>query len=207
MPTYSELQSQASVKSRAGWLVPGAFTGLFLALVLALVWPLDAAWHTNRAALLQTQAAFDTDLPAESALAMRNSSETLFKRALEVDPNRISAHRRYGFLLMEAENYPAAIAHLELAHQAAPDHIAARKGLGLSYLWIGEIDQAEKFLTGMRNIENELPGLAWQQYNDFQDFQKALYAYQLAERIGVDPDFARQMISLLEEKIGVQPGQ
>lgn len=184
-----------------GWLVPGVFTAAFLILALALTWPLAAAWNANRAGLLQIRAAFDKTLTLEQQKTIRSQSEDLFQQALAANPGSAPIQRRYGLLLMEEDRYAEAIPHLELAHLAAPNHLAARKQLGLAWLWTGDVARAEKLLAGITNIIPELEGLAWQQYQDFHHEQAALNTYLLLDRLNPGQDFYREMIETLQNRL------
>lgn len=191
------LGGQPLGKPRLQWLIPGAVTAVFLIVVLALIWPPAAAWNANRAGLLQTRADLDPALSPEQQSAIRSESEALFIRALASNPASLPNNRRYSLLLLSEDRFAEAIPRLELAHQVAPDHIAARKGLGLVYLWNGDLERAAELLTDLPNITDELQGLAWQQYNDFHHYQAALYAYQLLDQMIPGQEMTRTMIETL----------
>lgn len=195
------LGEQPLMKPRLRWLVPGAVTAVFLIIVTTVIWPPAAAWNANRAGLLQTRADLDPALSQDQQSAMRNESEALFIKALSINPASLPINRRYGLLLLSENRYAEAIPRLEKAHQTAPDHIGARKGLGLAYLWNGNIDRAAELLTGLPNISDELQGLAWQQYNDFHNYQTALYAYQLLDQMIPGQEATRTMIETLKNLI------
>jgi O-antigen ligase len=195
------LGGQPLGKPRLQWIIPGAVTAAFLIGVLAVTWPPASAWNANRAALLQTRADLDTSLSQDQQSAIRSESEPLFTRALSLNPASLPINRRYGLLLLSEDRYAEAIPRLELAYQAAPDHIAARKGLGLAYLWSGDLNRATELLAGLPNITDELQGLAWQQYNDFHHYQAALFTYQLLDRLIPGQEATRSMIETLKNLI------
>jgi len=176
-----------------------------LILGLVLNWPPAAAWNANRAGLLQTRAAFDKTLTPEQQKAMRNQSEGLFVQALAAKPGSTPIQRRYGLLLMEQARFDEAIPRLELAYAAAPDHLAARKSLGLAYLWTGNLDRAGELLAGLPNILPELEGLAWEQYHDLHHDQSALNAYLLLDQLNPGQDFIREMIATLQNRLPTGP--
>lgn len=199
------LLTQPLPSPRLEWLLPAGATAIFLILALALTWPPVAAWNANRAGLLQIRAAFDNTLSRDQIKTMRSQSEDLFLRALAVDPGSPPIQRRYGLLLMEQERFSEAIPHLELAYQTKPNHVGARKSLGLAYMWTGDLDRAEKLLSGIPNITVELEGLAWREYNDFQHYQNALYTFLLLDRLEPGLDFTREMIDSLQRRLA--PGK
>ncbi|HWQ03776.1 MAG TPA: O-antigen ligase family protein [Longilinea sp.] len=195
------LSSRSLVKPRLQWLIPGAVTAFFLIVVLAFIWPPGAAWNANRAGLLQTRADLDPSLTQEQQSAIRSESEALFIRALSSNPASLPINRRYGLLLLSEYRFTEAIPRLEEVYQTTPDHIAARKGLGLAYLWSGELTRAVELLAGLPNISDELQGLAWQEYNDFQHYQTALYTYQLLDQLIPGQEMTRTMIETLKNLI------
>lgn len=199
------LLTQPLPSPRLEWLLPAGATAIFLILALALTWPPAAAWNANRAGLLQIRAAFDNTLSRDQIKTMRSQSEGQFLQALAVDPGSPPIQRRYGLLLMEQERFSEAIPHLELAYQTKPNHVGARKSLGLAYMWTGDIDQAEKLLSGIPNITVELEGLAWREYKDLQHYQNALYTFLLLDRLEPGLDFTREMIDSLQRRLA--PGK
>lgn len=195
------ISGQPLTKPRLQWLIPGAVTAVFLIIVMAVIWPPAAAWNANRAGLLQTRADLDPLLSPEQQSAMRSQSEALFIQALDSNPDSLPIDRRYGLLLLSEDRFAEAIPRLEKVQQAAPDHIAARKGLGLAYLWNGDLQRAAELLAGLPNISDELQGLAWQQYNDFHHYQAALYGYQLLDQMIPGQEMTRTMIETLNNLI------
>jgi tetratricopeptide (TPR) repeat protein len=187
---------------RSGWLLPGGIATVLLLLVLILRWPPQAAWDANRAALLQTRADLNGALSSNQRTTMRIESEALFRRALNADPDSVQINRRFGLLLLEEGRYEEAIPHLVIAYQNTPQHLATQKGLGLAYLWNGELEKAAMLLAGLPGITEELQGLAWQEYNDFHHYQTALYAYQLLDRLQPGQPSNQEMIRILQEKLG-----
>lgn len=192
------LKNPPLVKSRLYRLLPGSITLILLISIFAISWPPAAVWNSNRAALLQTRADLDNSLLQDEKLAMRKNSEDLFQKALQADPTSLPANQRYGLLLLEEDRFSEAIPHLELAYRLAPDHIAARKGLGLAYLWNGDLEQAAALLKEIPDINEELYGLAWQEYKDFQHYQTSSYTYQLLDCFEPGQPFILEMITNLE---------
>lgn len=195
------LTARPPARPRLSLLLPAACCALFLAGALVAAWPPAAAWNANRAALLQVRADLDDTLTPEQRSAMRSEAEDRYRLALRSDPASCPIHRRLGLLLLEEDRFAEAIPHLELAYRAAPDHLAARKGLGLAYLWNGDLDRAGSLLAGMPEIAEQLEGLAWQEYNDFHHDRTALYTYQLLDRWLPDRPFTLDMIRTLEDRL------
>lgn len=195
------LASQPLAKPRLGWAIPGAVTAGFLILTIAIHWPLDAAWNANRAALLQIRADLDPGLSQPERAAIRSQSERLFQRALNANPGNVQINRRYGLLLLDEDRFSEAIPYLEGGYVPTSDHLAARKGLGLAHLWSGNIERAEDLLNGLPRIIDELNGLAWQEYHDFQHYQTALYTYQLLDQLSPGQASTRKMIQTLQNQL------
>jgi tetratricopeptide (TPR) repeat protein len=83
---------------------------------------------------------------------------------------------------MDAGHYEDGVAHLELAYQAAPSSFATRKALGLAYVGVGRLDEAEPLLRGVKDIVQELNAWGWWRSTQGEN-RLAINAYRMSLRL------------------------
>jgi len=82
-------------------------------------------------------------------LALQNKTEAAIEvmgKAIEADPNNVSAHTRLGFLYLDTGNNDAALASFEEALKLQPRAHGAKTGKGAVLARRGELDAAETVL-------------------------------------------------------------
>jgi len=62
---------------------------------------------------------------------------------------------------MLRRDFASAAANLEAAHQAIPNHRGVIKNLGYCYVWLGDIDKAQKLLDQIPEAQNEMKVYIW----------------------------------------------
>jgi hypothetical protein len=106
----------------------------------------------------------------------------LFEKALLLEPGNQTANYRLGLLAYRKGDYLTACPYLEKAHEADPGNRGIIKKLGYSYVWSGEIDQAEKFLMEIPEAGLEMDYFIWwwgtQNRKDLSE-----YAFQMVQRL------------------------
>lgn len=129
--------------------------GLAVMLTGALIFnqTLRAAWATNLGALEETRAELTPNLESEAQAVFYSAAQDYYRAALTIDPNFVPANRRLGNLLVRQDQYDGPVPLLEIAFAGEPENVAARKGLGLAYVWTGQTDKAADILMGLRNPE------------------------------------------------------
>ncbi len=109
-------------------------------------------------------------------------AEKNFEWALRVDSKNQTANYRLGLLAYRDANYQMCGPYLEKAYLADPGNRGIVKRLGYNYVWLGNIDEAEKYLAEIPEAATELEYLAWwwrtQNRNDLSD-----YANQMVKRL------------------------
>jgi tetratricopeptide (TPR) repeat protein len=104
---------------------------------------------------------------------------------LEVYRNSLYLHtaqQRLGRVAVDAGRCEEGVAHLELAYQAAPSNFATWKSLGLAYMWVGRLDEAEPLLRGIKDIVQELN--VWGGWRSRQgEMELAANAYRMSLRL------------------------
>lgn len=116
-------------------------------------------------------------------LAELAPAEALFLQALAYDPSNRTANHRLGLIAMMRRNFPAAIASLETACQADPDHRGIQKALGYAYTWAGQLNQALPLLRKIPEARQELQTYQWW-WADQNRPDLAEYAARMVERLG-----------------------
>jgi hypothetical protein len=105
-----------------------------------------------------------------------------FERALRLDPTNQTANYRLGLLAYRDVNYQISGPYLEKAYLADPGNRGIIKKLGYNYVWLGNVDEAEKYLEKIPEAGIELDYFTWwwgtQNRNDLSD-----YAFQMVNKL------------------------
>ena len=94
------------------------------------------------------------------ALALELAESTL-QSALQYDPQNQTANYRLGLISMLRQDFKTAAANLETAHQEAPNHRGIIKSLGYCYVWLGDMDKAQKLLDQIPEAQHEMKVYIW----------------------------------------------
>jgi thioredoxin-like negative regulator of GroEL len=62
---------------------------------------------------------------------------------------------------MLRQDFKTAAANLETAYQEAPAHRGIIKSLGYCYVWLGDMDQAQKLLDQIPEARHEMEVYSW----------------------------------------------
>lgn len=108
--------------------------------------PLLGMWYANLGAIEQTRAELSPDLDDSAREAANVAAVNNFARALSVMPVQPVANRRLGLLALNRQNFETAAVYLEQAYRQEPGNQATLKALGLAYVWLDRLDQAEPLL-------------------------------------------------------------
>jgi tetratricopeptide (TPR) repeat protein len=105
-----------------------------------------------------------------------------FERALNFDPRNQTANYRLGLLAYRDVDYQISRPYLEKAYLADPGNRGIIKKLGYNYVWLGNVDEAEKYLREIPEAGTELENFSWwwgtQNRNDLSD-----YANQMVKKL------------------------
>jgi tetratricopeptide (TPR) repeat protein len=121
-------------------------TILLIAGVVFFWRPLRGMWYANLGAIQQTRAELTPDLDNSVREAANLAAVDDFARALSAVPAQPVANRRLGLLALNRQNFETAVVYLEQAYRQEPGNQATLKALGLAYVWLGQLDQAEPLL-------------------------------------------------------------
>ena len=124
-----------------------------------------AIWYANLGVIEMAQvelAGFPTDKWAESAiLPDLETAEVSFRSAFNFDPANRTANHRLGLIAMLRRDFDSAVEYLEFAHHQTPEHRGIIKALGYCYVWLGDIDRAQMFLSEIPEAAHELGVYDW----------------------------------------------
>jgi O-antigen ligase len=124
-----------------------------------------STWYADLGAVQMSQIEL-ADFPSGrwddgSQVAALTPAEVLFQKALQLNPNNRTDHHRLGLIAMLRRDFPAAVAHLEKAHELDPFHRGIRKTLGYTYVWVRQFDLARQVLAQIPEAPEELDVYVW----------------------------------------------
>jgi tetratricopeptide (TPR) repeat protein len=170
--------------ARRRW--PLSFTLLVsgLAIGLALVFwrPLASAVYANRGALRQAKAELSPELSVERSDQLLVLARADYERAAAIWPRSRTAYQRLGVLDTSAGRYGDAVAYLEVALRNGPHNTTTHKALGLAYVWVGQLEDAEPLLSAVPDIVQELNTWGWWRNSQGQR-ELAQRAYRMSLRL------------------------
>jgi cytochrome c-type biogenesis protein CcmH/NrfG len=129
----------------------GAILPVMALLCLFLPAGSGAVWQANLAAVEQSRlelSAYEWPLwPIQDELRRSDSLDLSsviadYQRALELDPNNSTAHRRLGQIALSLGEYDGARQHLQMAYAIAPEQRVTRQLLGELYAVTGDVTHA-----------------------------------------------------------------
>jgi eukaryotic-like serine/threonine-protein kinase len=128
------------------------------------VGPVARTTERARASALQAVLADDAWPGAHTSLALVKwaydwnweQSETEFKRALELNPNDVTAHRWYAYVLASRGRFAEAIAQIQQAREVDPLSLSLRTDLAEINVWSRQPDAAVKELREVLELDPNL---------------------------------------------------
>jgi O-antigen ligase len=157
--------------------------GGILLLLVGLAWisrlPLAAAWYSNLGALQMAQvdlAGFPSGLWRDAGpLPALQPARALFLQAVQLDPANRTANHRLGLIALQELDFRGAVAYLEAAYRADPNHRGIWKSLGYAYAWNGQPDLAVPLLEKISEAQKEMGYYAayWQNQGQAELARKA----------------------------------
>ena len=142
-----------------------AVSTLLIALLVINFNHVRAIWYANLAVLQMAQvelAGFPTGKWTEpTILPDLEPAEASLRSALQFDPTNRTANHRLGLIAMLRRDFHSAVEYLEIARNQTPEHRGIIKSLGYCYVWLGDIDRAQMFLTEIPEAAHELDVYDW----------------------------------------------
>jgi tetratricopeptide (TPR) repeat protein len=164
--TSSAEQAFGKPKLTSSWSRPmiGSIFAVLVVLALNLnkIIPL---WYANLGAVQMSQVELK-DFPSGKWLTSEivphlELAESALQSALQYEPHNQTANYRLGLISMLRQDFTTAAAHLETAYQATPNHRGIIKSLGYCYVWLGEMDKAQKLLDRIPEAPREMQVYTW----------------------------------------------
>jgi len=179
------------------WMLPAGVVGLFLATVLIGLHPLPATWHANLGCILQARADLSPSLDDGERADLRRQAVDHYRRTIQVSPDDRTARQRLGLILVDEARFQDGVKYLEIAWQADPDNTTTRKGLGLAYVWVGELEKAKPLLQDVTDIVEELN--VWGGWRGTQQqTEQSLDAYRMSLLLEPNQPRVRERIEQIE---------
>jgi O-antigen ligase len=172
-----------------------------LSLGFALYKPLLAVVHANLGSVYQAKGELAPNLTDDERQFYLHQAWAYYDKAISYAPGNPTAQQRLGRLAMDAGHYEEGVAHLELAYQAPPSSFATRKALGLAYVWVGRLDEAETLLRGAEDIVQELNTWGWWRSTQGED-RLAINAYRMSLRLEPGQAAVQQVLADLVQDEG-----
>ncbi len=169
---------------RGLWVKVGVIAGLLI--IVAIFWrSLLSTWYVNMGAIHQTRADLASDLGDSTREAEIRLAVDDFAHALNLNPAQAAANRRLGLIALDRENFETAVAYLEQAYPQEPGNQATLKALGLTYLWLGRLNDAEVLLWQLDDRGEMIEELGnWSNWRKSQgQIELSNYAYRMAQRL------------------------
>jgi hypothetical protein len=156
-----QLPRTASLRNRVITVALLAVVAI-LALNLNKIIPI---WYANLGAVQMSQVELE-DFPTgqweTSELVPRLAgAEATLHSALQFDPRNQTANHRLGLISMLRQDFKIAAENLEIALEAAPNHRGIVKSLGYCYVWLGDMDKAQKLLDRIPEAQHEMEAYSW----------------------------------------------
>ena len=167
-----------------------------LSLGFALYKPLLAVVHANLGSVYQAKGELAPNLTDGERQLYLHLAKAHYDKAIRCAPGNHTARQRLGRLAVDAGHYEEGVVHLELAYQAAPSSFATRKALGLAYVWVGRLDEAEPLLRGIKDIVQELNTWGWWRGRQGET-ELAANAYRMSLRLEPEQHAVRNALGTL----------
>jgi tetratricopeptide (TPR) repeat protein len=160
-----------------------------------------AVVHANLGSVYQAKGELTPNLTDGERQLYLHLARAHHDKAISYAPGNHTAQQRLGRLAVDTGHYEEGVAHLELAYQAAPSSFATRKALGLAYVWVGRLNEAEPLLRDARDIVQELNTWGWWRSTRGED-RLAINAYQMSLRLEPGQAAIQQVLADLVQDEG-----
>jgi tetratricopeptide (TPR) repeat protein len=174
---------------RAG-LRPLLLIPVLAVLLILFLKPMAAQWYANLGAVQMAKVEL-ANYPAARWSEGEHISQLApavinFQRALALQPDNQTANHRMGLISMTARDFAAATGYLQTAYAQDMENRGIIKNLGYSFLWNGDLEKAESFLSRIPEAQHELDAYIWW-WNDRQRPELADRASQMSASLVAQP--------------------
>lgn len=142
--------------------------------VVAMIWlviavvnldQIRAIWHANVGAVQLAKVELDgfpnTGWAGYAIVPRLDAADASLRASLQLDPVNRTANQRLGMISMSRRDFLSAVGFLETAHTQAPEHRGIVKSLAYGYVWLGEVEKAQEFLSRIPEAVEELDVYVW----------------------------------------------
>jgi len=192
------LRRIAAVPKRRRWVIPAGVVGVFLIIVAISLHPLTATWRANLGCILQARGDLLESLNDRQRATLRQQAEDHYQRAIQIAPHDRTAQQRLGLILVDKAQFREGVEHLEIAWQADPKNTTTHKGLGLAYVWVGDLEKAQPLLQNVPDIVYELNIWGGWRYTQGQ-VEQSLNAYRMSLLLEPNQSRVQERIEQIEE--------
>ncbi|MBE7554366.1 MAG: O-antigen ligase family protein [Anaerolineales bacterium] len=171
------------------WWVIGSLI-VVLGVTATFFWrPLLSAWYVNMGSIYQTEADLSPGLDDTARKVATTKAIIYFERALNLNPASPVSNRRLGMMALSWNQFNPAAEYLEKAHRQESGNQATLKALGLAYLWLDRLDEAEPLLRQLDNQGELIKELGtWSNWQESQgQIKLSQCAKEMAHRLSVEP--------------------
>jgi hypothetical protein len=194
------LRQSVDVQQRHRWLVPAGVVGAFVLVVATTLFPWSATYHANRGCMVQARADLAPSLDDSQRVALRQKAFDHYRRAVLIDPDNRTARQRLGLMLVDETRFDEGVEHLEVAWQADSGNTTTRKALGLAYVWVGELGEAQPLLQDVPDIVEDLNVWGWWRGTQGQ-MDQSLNAYRMSLLLEPDQPEVQERVEQLEAEL------
>lgn len=166
------------------WIIP-------VVLLFALTWNrMTAQWYANLGAVKMAKLDL-AHYPAnqwteEIDVSAWELAKLDFQRALAYEADNKTANHRLGLIRLIARDFESASEYLHKAYEKDPVNRGIVKSLGYSYLWLGETETAQPFLSRVPEAKYELDVYVWW-WNTHERQDLAERAFKMSASLDTQP--------------------
>lgn len=171
-------------------IVPGM--ALLIGGLITFYRPLAAGWYANLGALEQSRielSLFDPENFSNPSLEqIRRQSDlkpaqALFRKALALQPNNLTALQRLSLIALAQGEYAPALAWMETAWNAGHRDLTTRLIFGDALVAAGQPGRAANITQGISWAGSRLASQGWVRYLKRGDMTRAVFAWKAAQKL------------------------
>ena len=143
----------------------GVVVMIWLVIAVVNLNQIRAIWHANIGAVQLAKVELDgfpdTGWAGYAIVPRLDAADASLRSSLQFDPVNRTANQRLGMISISRRDFLSAVGFLETAHAQAPKHRGIVKSLAYGYVWLGEVEKAQEFLSRIPEAVEELDVYVW----------------------------------------------
>jgi hypothetical protein len=124
-----------------------------------------STWYANLGSVQMSQVELDgypnSGWAGSKIVSRLDDAEAALRSSLQLDPSNRTANQRLGMISMLRQDFESASGYLEAAYREAPEHRGIIKSLGYCYVWLGDMQRADTYLSLIPEAQEELDAYIW----------------------------------------------